>query len=143
MYGPGAASDEWLTFFPDGTGRIDILNWSWCYSDAFNWRVEGDKLVFDGTVSYDRKKNEKKKNKVEDPDVAVEVKPRLNATLIFKIAEEDTPCGTRMRVLRLSFPDGVTPPEDFWMPDHFGFVREEIDDMKVPNFLFEVEKAEK
>jgi len=36
QYGPGAQSDDVFYFFPDGTGRYDVLNWTWCSSNLFN-----------------------------------------------------------------------------------------------------------
>ncbi|HYF49086.1 MAG TPA: hypothetical protein VEJ63_06760 [Planctomycetota bacterium] len=120
MYGPGAASDEVLLFFPDGSGRLDLFNWLWCGSDLFNWKVDQGILVLKGFRSVDS--SEDAKSLVESTDL-------LNLSVAYSISVEQTKSGKEMRVLRTK--TSLKP----LISDHFGFVRESIEDQRNPDFL--------
>lgn len=133
QYAAGAQGDEWLFFFPDGTGRFDFLNWGWCSSNLFDWKVKGGDLVIKGSKSY---------KLANLPDafkkhIAVEHDDLMNLKAPYSIAAERTPRhewlksppDEKMRILRIQRPD------DMFLPSSFGFVRQDIEDRKHPDYL--------
>jgi hypothetical protein len=121
-YGPGAQSDDWLIFKPDGFGRYEFLNWILCSAELFRWetpqpgvlRVIGERHL-----------------QISDDLRSVEEEPSLFGTQEFpyQIAEEDTPSGKQMRVLRL--------PLKRPMRDCFGFARGNLSGLEEPKFKLE------
>ncbi len=111
-FGPGAQADEILVFKPDGTGWVEIWNFSLCSVDFFEWTFTSpDWLVVTGTKSMESDFNT---NQLVDSEDIMEVKH-----LAYQVQEEDTPSGTRMKVLRielLGFGEGA-----------FGLVDEDLE----------------
>lgn len=119
QYGPGAQSDTWLILKPDGTGRYEEINWTLCSADFFRWatpqagllRIVGEKCL---QISADA-------NHVEEVASILGV-----LETPYEIAEEDTPSGKRMRVLRVSL---IGPK-----PTSFGFCRVDLRGLEEPRF---------
>jgi hypothetical protein len=119
LYGPGAPSDDWLIFKPDGTGRYEFLNWMLCSAELFRWETpRPGVLLFVGERHL----------QIADDLRGVEEEPSLLGTceVPYVIAEEDTPAHGRIRVLRLP----LTPP----MRDRFGFSRADLTGLEEPKF---------
>jgi hypothetical protein len=122
LYGPGAQSDDWLIFKPDGTGRYEFLNWMLCSAELFHWetprpgvlRFIGDRHL---QIAADLR--------------SVEEEPSLLGTreVAYTITEEDTPARGRIRVLRL--------PLEMPMLDRFGFARADLTGLDEPEFKLE------
>jgi hypothetical protein len=122
LYGPGAQSDDWLIFKPDGSGRYEFLNWMLCSAELFRWetprpgvlRVIGERHL-----------------QISDDLRSIEEKQSLFGTqeLPYRIAEESTPSGKRMRTLRL--------PLKMPMRDCFGFRRADLSGLEGPEFNLE------
>jgi hypothetical protein len=122
LYSPGAQSDDWLIFKPDGTGRYEFLNWMLCSAEVFRWEAPRPGILrFIGghhlQISADFR--------------SVDAEPSLLGTreVPYTIAEEDTPVYGRIRVLRLS----LERP----MSDRFGFLRADLAGLEEPNFKLE------
>lgn len=105
-YGPGAQSDEMLVFKPDGTGRMEFWNWQLCSADFFRWHVVSPGVV--DLVGF---------RCLELPEVGdepVEAEAAFHYVSVpFSVAEEDTPSGKRMPVLRIGLP---RPHPGGWFP---------------------------
>jgi hypothetical protein len=112
-YGPGAQSDDWLIFKPDGTGRYEFSNWTLCSADLFRWDIPKPGVV---RISTDRRLQ------LSDDCRSVEevASPFGEQEVEYRIAEEDTPSGKRMRVLRLALNGAMT--------NCYGFGRRELDE---------------
>jgi hypothetical protein len=96
-YGPGAQSDEMMVFKPDGTGRMESWNWRLCSADLFRWEIIESGVL--NLIGYRRLQLGK------DGEHVVDVASKFRHVGVpFTIAEEDTPRGQRMLVLRLSLP---------------------------------------
>lgn len=119
MYGPGAQSDEVLIFKSDGTGRLDFINFVLCTSYAFMWDI--------GSTNHLNLVGTKTLQIGDDGETIAESDHKLSLSKAqFRIALEDTPSGTTMRVFRIKLMDG--------MSDHFGFVRSDISGFEEPCF---------
>ena len=119
MYGPGAQSDDVLIFFGDGTGRLDFHNPVLCNAWSFKWSVLDDRTIrITGDLAYHCDGNVVTNRWSHDLDHSITVR------------EEETPQGTRMRVLRFSVRliDGLS--------DHFAFCRSDVDEYAEPDFSF-------
>jgi hypothetical protein len=118
-YGPGAQSDEMLIFKPDGTGRMEFWNWQLCSADFFRWRV-----VLPGVVDLVGYRT------LELPEVGdepVEAEAKFSHLGVrFSIAEEDTPSGKRLPVLRIDLPCPY--------PSELGFRCRELQGWEEPRF---------
>jgi hypothetical protein len=110
LFGPGAQSDDWLIFKPDGTGRYEFLNWMLCSAELFRWETPRP-----GVLRFVGERH----LQIAPDSRSVEEEPSLLGTreLPYTIAEEDTPSHVRIRVLRL--------PLELPMRDRFGFSRAE------------------
>jgi hypothetical protein len=119
-YGPGAQSDDCLIFKPDGTGRYEFINWTLSFADLFRWEMPKPGVV---RIMTDRRlQMSDDARKVEEVD-----SPLREQEVQYRITEEDTPSGKRMRVLRLPLKGATT--------DCYGFSRRELDDwLEQPRF---------
>lgn len=117
MYGPGAQSDVMLIFKEDGSGRIDVINWTLCSADLFQWDINAD-----GTLRI----TGEARLALAKSGVVKSASELSFQSLSFGVAEEKTPSGRSMRVLRPKIGTG--------MPDHYGFVRRELDGFDEPEF---------
>lgn len=118
-YGPGAQSDEMMLFKPDGTGRMEFWNWQLCSADFFQWHV-----VSPGVVDLIGLKCVKLPEVGDDPTEVDSTFRHLGVP--FSVAEEDTPSGKRMRVLRI----GLARP----YPSELGFERSDFAGWEEPRF---------
>lgn len=119
MYGPGAESDEMLIFKPDGTGRFEFVNWSLCSADLFSWTVSASNRI----TLHGFKRLELGQNGLE----VIEVEPDFQFDGIpYRIREEKTPSGKKIRVLRLKLFEGIS--------DHYGFVKKDLAGQEEPHF---------
>lgn len=111
IYGPGAQADEILVFKEDGTGRLDIINFTLCSAQEFRWEIpSANHLNIIGVKNHQNNFN---------GNIVVEANNLLNLKNIpFTIAIEQTPSGQSMRVIRIKLMDYIS--------DHFGFVRKDI-----------------
>lgn len=132
QYGPGAQSDDYFVFFEDGTGRYEVWNWAWCSSNLFNWRIEGDELVIEGTKYYVGGKDDS-----YDNPQAVEDDDNFDMRLKFKISDEMTPSDKTMRVLRFDEPktEGCRSTNE-----SFGFLRDADEKDRKPEHLSNIVK---
>jgi hypothetical protein len=118
-FGPGAQSDEMLIFKPDGTGRMDFLNWQLCSSDFFRWQIVSWGVL--DLIGY------RCLELGDDGESVVEAESTFrHAGVPFGVAEEDTPSGKRMLVLRIGLPRP-------W-PSELGLVRRELGPWAEPRF---------
>jgi len=119
MYGPGAQSDDVLIFKEDGTGRFEFVNWVLCSADLFRWNVtESGSLNLTGYCCL-QLDNDAQKVVSTESDFQY-------SSLSYRIAEEETRSGKRMRVLRLSWKLPAS--------DHYGFVRRDLTGLEEPRF---------
>src|SRR5262245_28578351 len=96
----GHASDERLIFKPDGTGRVEFLNWGFCSADFFRWRVVSSGVL--DLIGY-----RCLQRGGEDYESVVEAESTFHFTGVpFSISEAERPPGTgqRMLVLRINLP---------------------------------------
>ncbi len=96
-YGLGAQSDELLIFSPDGTGRLEILNFGLCSADFFHWEVTGPgRIVLNGfrRLGPELDANDKLIEASSDFIKAID--------LPFTVQEERTPSGKTMPVLTIN-----------------------------------------
>jgi hypothetical protein len=122
LLGPGAQTDDWLIFKPDGTGRYEFLNWMLCSAEMFRWETpRRGVLRFIGErhlqISHDLRR--------------VEEEPSLLGIreVLYTITEEDTPVIGRIRVLCL--------PLDMPMRGRFGFRSADLTGLEEPEFKLE------
>src|SRR5262245_10639722 len=116
-YGPGAQSDDWLIFMPDGTGRYESINWRLCSAELFRWKIPRPGVI--------RVLGERSLQLSDDARSVVEKPSALGEQeLHYLIAEEDTPAGKRMRVLRL--------PLQHAMADCYGLARRALSGLEEP-----------
>jgi hypothetical protein len=93
-YGLGAQSDEIVVLRGDGTGWIEVWNFVLCSVDFFEWTPTSPGwIVFAGTRSLEL---DVKTQRLVDSGSKLEVSHEP-----YSIQEEETPSGTRMKVLRL------------------------------------------
>jgi hypothetical protein len=118
-YSAGAPSDEMLLFKEDGTGRMEFWNWRLCSADFFHWRVVSPGIA--DLIGF------RCLELPEEGDDPVETESTFHHVRVpFSVAEEDTPSGERMRVLRI----GLAHP----YPSVLGFRRRDFAGWEEPRF---------
>jgi hypothetical protein len=120
-YGPGAQSEEMLIFKPDGTGRMEFWNWGLCSADFFRWQVAAPGVI--DLVGF------RSLELPEVGDVPVEAAVAFRHEGVrFSVAEEDTPSGKRMLVLRIGLP--------LPYPSELGLRSRALDGWEEPRFSY-------
>jgi hypothetical protein len=122
LYGPGAQSDDWLIFKPDGTGRYEFLNWTLCSAELFRWETPRP-----GVLRFIGERH----LQISDNLRSVEEEPSVlgNREVLYTITEGETPANGRIRVLHL--------PLAMPMRDRFGFCRADLTGLEEPKFELE------
>lgn len=130
-YDSSSPGDHSLLFYPDKTGRLDIFNWSWCFSYFFNWEIKEGAVNFVGTRTLE---SEDDGPRLSDDLFTycfkysfVEKPGRMHPELTFKVLKLDiprSPENAEPRVLKF---------EDF-LPDEYGFIREDITGLRYPEW---------
>jgi hypothetical protein len=87
-----------LAFKTDGTGWLEMWNFCLCSVDFFEWTLTSPGWVV--LASTKSMKLDVKANRLVDSQDTMEVKH-----LPYQVQEEDTPSGTRMKVLRIQLLD--------------------------------------
>jgi hypothetical protein len=118
-YSPGAQSDEILLFREDGTGRMEFWNWQLCSADFFRWRVVSPGIV--DLIGF------RCLELPEEGDEPVEAECTFHHVMVpFSVAEEVTPSGKRMPVLRI----GLARP----YPSELGLRQRDFSGWEEPRF---------
>jgi hypothetical protein len=95
LYGPGAQSDELLTFNTDGTGLLEILNWGFGSVITFDWTLgPGGQISIYGRKEYKREMEEGRLMFVGDSDL-------VYCTKVASVVDERFPFIGLTPVLRL------------------------------------------
>jgi hypothetical protein len=131
-YGPGAMSDTYLAFLPDGRGFLEYANPVSAYVEAFRWSgAESRTVTISGTASYEVEYEGDEQRVVESPG-------HLQfENLPFRIELEDTPRGETMEVLTLDEESGRWRKclAGMMVPEKYGRIRHSFEGYRPPAFL--------
>ncbi|RYX86514.1 hypothetical protein EON83_02250 [bacterium] len=124
--GWGGPAEEILIFKADGTGRYEVINYFPEFVELFEWRVTAPGYI--SLLGFKKISHEGEGKTSEEPSTF-----RFK-NIPYHIQEQLVPSNRLMQVLTLSLPPRTDRLYKKFVPEHYGFIRRELERLEEPDF---------